>query len=59
MDEKTAWERFLENGSVTDYLEYKNCLYSGTGQMKTEFDKFGENNRTGAGNTGANRRGVR
>ena len=60
MNEKTAWNRFRENGSVSDYLMYKDCVNEKMqSEGKTEMTTFGENNGTGACNTGADRRGVR
>ncbi len=59
MNEKTAWQRFETNGSVADYLEYKNCVNSKAQESETELKTGAQNNCTGTRNTGADRRGVR
>ncbi len=59
MNEKTAWQRFEKNGSVEDYLAYKNCVNLAQNNKGTEKESVGENLGSGACNTGADRRGVR
>lgn len=56
MDEKMLWQRFCENGSVKDYLNYRSCVNS---DEKTEMEELGENNSTGVGDTGTIDRRVR
>lgn len=56
MDENKLWERFCENGKVSDYLEYRNCVNS---TAKTELESFGKNNGTGSCDKGTEHRGVR
>ncbi len=64
LTDKTAWERFIEKGKISDYLEYRNAVSMNVadilpGQEKTEMKSVVENNGTGARNTGTDRRGVR
>ena len=56
MDENKLWEKFCENGSIADYLIYRNCVNS---IEKTELEALDKNNSTGACNKGAEHRGVR
>jgi hypothetical protein len=56
MDEKALWQRFCENGSVTDYLNYRNCVDS---EKKTELESIGENDCTRLGYKGTDDRGIR
>lgn len=56
MDEKMLWQRFCENGSVEDYLNYRNCVAS---TDKMELESLDKNDRTGTRNKGTDHRGVR
>ncbi len=47
MDENKLWEKFCENGKVSDYLEYRNCVNS---IEKTELEIVDKNNGIGARN---------
>ncbi len=44
MDENKLWEKFCENGSVADYLTYRNCVNS---MEKTGLETLGKDNGTG------------
>lgn len=50
MDENKLWEKFCENGRVSDYLLYRGCVNS---IEKTELEKLDKDNGTGACNKGA------
>ncbi len=50
MDENKLWEKFCENGRVSDYLLYRGCVNS---TEKTELETLGKDNSTGACNKGA------
>ncbi len=39
MDEKTAWEKFLQNGRVADYLKYKSVVAAREGEKREPVDK--------------------
>lgn len=39
MDEKTAWEKFLQNGRVADYLKYKSVVAAREGKASEPIDK--------------------
>jgi hypothetical protein len=56
MNENKLWEKFWQNGRVSDYLEYREFVNS---TAKTELDTVDKNNCTGACDTGAEHRGVR
>jgi len=46
MNENELWQRFCENGRVSDYLEYKNTVNAA---KNSELENLGENNSTGTG----------
>lgn len=46
MNENELWQRFCENGRVSDYLEYKNRVKA---SKNSELENLGENNSTGTG----------
>ena len=46
MNENELWQRFCENGRVSDYLEYKNTVNAA---KNSELESLGENNSTGIG----------
>ncbi len=53
MNENKLWEKFCENGRVSDYLEYRSCINSieaHNDANKTELKSVDENNRTGSRN---------
>lgn len=56
MDENKLWDKFWQNGKVSDYLEYREFVNS---TAKTELDTVDKDNGAGACDTGAEHRGVR
>ncbi len=52
MNEEKLWQKFCENGTVADYLNYRNCVNSVADNMqqKTELKPLDKNNGTGARN---------
>ncbi len=39
MDERTAWEKFTQNGRVADYLKYKSIVAMRDGEKREPVDK--------------------
>ncbi len=36
MENEKAWKKFLQTGSVADYLEFRGCVNSNTAGVKNE-----------------------
>ncbi len=36
MENEKAWKKFLQSGSVADYLEFKSCVNSNVSGVKNE-----------------------